>query len=182
MGTLARIACRTTSEDVLSTICKKVSTEAARMCSDTDKTKLGMSDLASLASFVPKDVIADMEQHAPTLLALLQAVSNFKEEGVCMTKSYGHVAMAATCLLRLCSCRMTAMQYVTGSILYNADAKKRVYTRLSHLGVTVTPESQRMKVSAMTSGYDKPILKWRRSVSASIGIMQWSMLLNMHPL
>ena len=180
MGTLARTACRTASEDVLSAICKKVSTEAARMCSNTHKTKLGMSDLASLASFDPKDVIADMEQHAPTLLALLQAVSNFKEEGDSkyMKKSYGHIAMAAACLLRLRSCRMTAMQYITGSILYNAGAKKRAYTRLSHLGVTVTPESQRMKVSAMTSGYDKPILKWKRSVCAS----SRSMLLNIHPL
>ena len=76
--------------------------------------------------------------------------------------------MAAACLLHLRSRRMSSMQYLVGTVLYDSGIKKKAYTRLSRLGTTVTVESKRRKVLDMTCSYDRAVVETKSLTEGSL--------------
>ena len=53
---------------------------------------------------------------------------------------------------------MSAFQYVLSLILWQSGLKKRSFVRLNRLGVCVSPDSLRRKISEITANFDKPLL------------------------
>lgn len=153
-GAIARAAWSVVRSDLVKELRRIVSLECGVMCDPSRNSMLRRTSITSLKSFSTSGVVDELKKDAPVLYDVLTAAM-----GQVSSKAMCHMTMAGACLLKARNPRMSALQYVVGTFLYQSGLKRRSFVRLNRLGVCMSPKSQRTKLKAMATDFDKSILQ-----------------------
>lgn len=145
-------------EAALNEICKDLRRECSLLCSRSLFTK---TNIKNITSFDLKKVITLVEKKAPTFFRFMCATS--RSPGSKRPLNYSAVCMAIAIILKQRYTRASLFQKIVSSILYAGHAAKRVYVRLSHLGLCTSATTMSRMVKQMGCGHDADVLRWKRA-------------------
>ena len=126
--------------------------------------------LVPYAGYAP--VMKELTSVAPTFYSMICASIGFQpedklegsDEGYSHILAYSHMTSAVACLMFYRNQRMSAVQYIVGSVLRESGAKKMAFKRLNNMGLSMSYDSVHRKTKEKISAFDERVRCWKKSV------------------
>ena len=172
MDALATASYRLVPEGIERAVARKIAQECQDLCSTKRNSLLRRSSVKDLTLFSQTQFMKELASVAPTFYSMICASIGFQpedklegsDEGYSHILAYSHMTSAVACLMFYRNQRMSAVQYIVGSVLRESGAKKMAFKRLNNMGLSMSSDSVHRKTKEMISAFDERVRCWKKSV------------------
>ena len=119
---------------------KAISNEFKELCSDSSKSVLSKKSPEDVAKFKSKAVFDEISAKCPLWTAAIKGASGVRNISSASKKKINAIALSSAIAARTRNHKMSAMAYRISTILFHSGVKSEDVTRLSRLGVCMSPD------------------------------------------